>query len=119
MNLARSPTATIRKRCSSATPGGAHPERLGGHRPQDRLRGPAADIQGAHDEERRRILTERIEDLHTLAKALLEYETLTGDEIVSVIKGVKPTRDEPLVKPERPRVSVPLAPRPDPGLAPT
>jgi cell division protease FtsH len=75
-------------------------------------------IQKAHDEARR-VLTERIEDLHTLAKALLEYETLTGEEIVSVIKGVKPSRDEPLAKPERPRVSVPLAPRPDPGLAPT
>ncbi|HEY1560850.1 MAG TPA: ATP-dependent zinc metalloprotease FtsH [Caulobacteraceae bacterium] len=75
-------------------------------------------IQKAHDEARR-VLTERIDDLHTLAKALLEYETLTGEEIVSVIKGVKPSRDEPLAKPERPRVSVPLAPRPDPGLAPT
>jgi cell division protease FtsH len=76
-------------------------------------------VQNAHDEARR-ILTERLDDLHTLAKALLEYETLTGDEIVSVIKGVKPSRDEPAtLKPERPRVSVPLAPRPDPGLAPT
>src|SRR5579863_3679825 len=54
-------------------------------------------IQSAHDEARR-VLTERIDDLHTLAKALLEYETLTGDEIVSVIKGVKPSRDEPLAK---------------------
>ncbi len=76
-------------------------------------------IQNAHNEARR-ILTERVDDLHTLAKALLEYETLTGDEIVSVIKGVKPNRDEPqTLKPERPRVSVPLAPRPDPGLAAT
>ncbi|MGH7022569.1 MAG: ATP-dependent zinc metalloprotease FtsH [Caulobacteraceae bacterium] len=75
-------------------------------------------VQGAHDEARR-ILTERLDDLHTLAKALLEYETLAGDEIVNVLKGVKPNRDEPQAhKPERPRVSVPLAPRPDPGLAP-
>jgi cell division protease FtsH len=74
-------------------------------------------IQGAHDEARR-ILTERLEDLHTLAKALLEFETLGGDEIVGVLKGVKPNRDEPALKPlDRPRVSVPLAPRPDPGLA--
>ena len=28
-----------------------------------------------------RILTEKIEDLHKLAKALLTYETLTGTEI--------------------------------------
>jgi len=74
-------------------------------------------VQGGLDEARR-ILTERLEDLHTLAKALLEYETLTGDEIQNVIKGVAPNRDEPeqrAVTP--PRVSVPLAPRPDPELA--
>ena len=50
-------------------------------------------VQGGLDEARR-ILTERLEDLHTLAKALLEYETLTGDEIINVLKGVKPNRDE-------------------------
>ncbi|MFX8906899.1 cell division protein FtsH, partial [Acinetobacter baumannii] len=33
-------------------------------------------VQGGLDEARR-ILTERIEDLHALAKALLEYETLS------------------------------------------
>src|ERR1700758_4649786 len=32
-------------------------------------------------EEAKRLLTEKMEDLHTLARALLEYETLTGDEI--------------------------------------
>ena len=74
-------------------------------------------VQHAQDEARR-ILTERLDDLHTLAKALLEYETLAGDEINAVLKGIKPNRDEPLAAlPERPRVSVPLAPRPDPGLA--
>ncbi|HEY1447876.1 MAG TPA: ATP-dependent zinc metalloprotease FtsH [Caulobacteraceae bacterium] len=74
-------------------------------------------MQSAQDEARR-ILTERLDDLHTLAKALLEYETLSGDEIIAVLKGIKPNRDEPLTAtPERPRVSVPLAPRPDPGLA--
>jgi cell division protease FtsH len=74
-------------------------------------------VQTAFDEARR-ILTERIEDLHTVAKALLEYETLSGEEIVGVIKGVKPNRDEPEHRsPAGPRVSVPLAPRPDPELA--
>ena len=74
-------------------------------------------VQTAFDEARR-ILTERIEDLHTVAKALLEYETLSGEEIVGVIKGVKPNRDEPEQRsPAGPRVSVPLAPRPDPELA--
>jgi cell division protease FtsH len=74
-------------------------------------------VQNAHDEARR-ILTERLDDLHTLAKALLEYETLGGDEIINVLKGVKPNREEPAARaPDRPRSSVPLAPRPDPGLA--
>ncbi|HYZ34051.1 MAG TPA: ATP-dependent zinc metalloprotease FtsH, partial [Crenalkalicoccus sp.] len=49
----------------------------------------------AGEVEARRILTEKMEELHTLAKALLEYETLTGDEIVNALKGVPPVRDEP------------------------
>ncbi len=74
-------------------------------------------VQDAQDEARR-ILTERLEDLHTLAKALVEFETLSGDEIMNVLKGVPPNRDEPEHKsPAGPRVSVPLAPRPDPELA--
>ncbi len=35
----------------------------------------------------KRILTEKMEDLHRLAQGLLEYETLTGDEITRVIAG--------------------------------
>ncbi len=74
-------------------------------------------VQSAHDEARR-ILTERLDDLHTVAKALLEYESLSGDEIINAIKGVKPNRDEPEARMAAgPRVSVPLAPRPDPELA--
>jgi cell division protease FtsH len=74
-------------------------------------------VQTALDEARR-ILTERIEDLHTLAKTLLEFETLSGEEIINALKGVKPNRDEPEQRQAAgPRVSVPLAPRPDPGLA--
>ena len=34
-----------------------------------------------------RILTEKMDDLHRLAQGLLEYETLTGDEITRVIAG--------------------------------
>ena len=33
----------------------------------------------------KKILTEKLEDLHKLAKALLTYETLTGDEIEDLI----------------------------------
>ncbi len=69
-------------------------------------------------QEAKRILTERMEDLHALAKALLEYETLSGDEVVAVLKGVRLNRDEAESRPQPgPRVSVPLAPRPEAGLA--
>ena len=74
-------------------------------------------VQGGYDEARR-ILTERIEDLHTLAKTLLEYETLSGDEVIAALKGVTPDRNDLEVRsPPPPRVSVPLAPRPEAGLA--
>jgi len=69
-------------------------------------------------DEAHRILTEKMEGLHTLARSLLEYETLSGDEIVNVLKGVPPVREEPEAKkPASPTVSVPLSPRPDPEPA--
>jgi len=75
-------------------------------------------VQGGYDEAKR-ILTEKIEDLHTLAKALLEYETLTGDEITNALKGVMPRRDDAGdPAPALPPVSVPLIPttaRPQPA----
>jgi cell division protease FtsH len=41
----------------------------------------------------RAVLTEKIDDLHKIAKALLVYETLSGDEIRDLIlKDIKPTR---------------------------
>ena len=42
----------------------------------------------------RRILEDNIELLHALAKALLEYETLTGEEIVALLKGEEIVRAE-------------------------
>ena len=36
-------------------------------------------------ERARKVLTEKIDDLHKLAKALLTYETLTGEEIENLI----------------------------------
>ncbi|HZM07230.1 MAG TPA: cell division protein FtsH, partial [Methylocella sp.] len=40
-----------------------------------------------------KIITEKRQDLETLAKGLLEYETLTGEEIVGLLKGHPPVRD--------------------------
>ena len=40
-----------------------------------------------------KIITEKRQDLETLAKGLLEYETLTGEEIVNLMKGRLPVRD--------------------------
>ena len=71
-----------------------------------------------------RILTEKRADLETLAKGLLEFETLSGDEIQDLLQGKKPNR-ESVLEPTTPRTSaVPPAgkprPRPDPdaGLEP-
>ena len=44
----------------------------------------------------RTILEENIKDLHIIAKGLLEYETLSGEEIKNLIKGIKPNRDDDL-----------------------
>ena len=44
-------------------------------------------------EDARRILLEKREGLETVAKALLEYETLTGDEIIGLLQGRQPVRD--------------------------
>jgi len=64
--------------------------------------------RGGYDEAKR-ILTERMEDLHTLAKAMLEYETLSGEEITNVLKGVPPQREDlDTQKPLLPSAAVPL-----------
>ncbi|HZC16858.1 MAG TPA: cell division protein FtsH, partial [Caulobacteraceae bacterium] len=70
-------------------------------------------------DEARRILTERIADLHTLAKALLEFETLTGEEIDNVLKGIRPNRDDDVEEKRPPpaSVAVPLTHGPEPELA--
>jgi cell division protease FtsH len=71
--------------------------------------------QRAHE-----ILSQHADDLNVLAKGLLEYETLTGDEIVALLKGIPPVRapyEEP--EPQRgPGPSVPQAGRPRGVVAP-
>jgi cell division protease FtsH len=47
--------------------------------------------------EAKRILTEKGADLETLAKGLLEFETLTGEEIKSLLNGQQPRRDSATV----------------------
>jgi cell division protease FtsH len=69
-----------------------------------------------------KILTEKRADLEALAKGLLEFETLSGDEIQDLLNGKKPNR-ESVLEPAGPRTSaVPPAgkprPRPDTGLEP-
>ncbi len=72
-------------------------------------------VQAGYDEAKR-ILTEKLDDLHTLAKALLEYETLSGDEIIGALKGVAPNREDVDAKrPTGPAVAVPISPKPEPA----
>jgi cell division protease FtsH len=52
--------------------------------------------------EARRILTEKAEDLERMAQALLEYETLTGEEISKVLRGEKLDRPEDAPSPKMP-----------------
>ncbi len=42
----------------------------------------------------KRILTEHLDALHTIAKALLEYETLSNDEIGQILRGDPIVRDD-------------------------
>ncbi|WP_371421597.1 ATP-dependent zinc metalloprotease FtsH [Tardiphaga sp.] len=73
-------------------------------------------------DEATKILTEKRADLEALAKGLLEFETLSGDEITDLLNGKKPNR-ESVLEPSGPRTSaVPPAgkprSRPDGGLEP-
>ncbi len=65
----------------------------------------------------RDILTTRQGDLNVLARGLLEYETLTGDEINALLKGIPPVRtpyEDPVTPPRNEGTSVPMAGKPRP-----
>ncbi len=72
----------------------------------------------------RRILTERLADLHTIAKALLEYETLSGDEVRALLRGEEIRRDDTDSAPKPPpaivtkKTSVPSSVKPVDDLPP-
>jgi cell division protease FtsH len=73
-------------------------------------------------QEARRILTEKRDGLEALAQGLLEYETLTGDEIICLLEGKSPVREND-DEPSPPRSSpVPNSgkgrPRPEGGMEP-
>ncbi|MFC7474172.1 ATP-dependent zinc metalloprotease FtsH [Dankookia sp. GCM10030260] len=67
------------------------------------------------------LLSENIDELHLLAKGLLEHETLSGDEIKLIIRGEPIVRNRPDEPVPQGRGSVPTsgrAPRPSGGLTP-
>jgi cell division protease FtsH len=75
--------------------------------------------------EARRILTEKQSDLEKLAQGLLEYETLSGDEIRGLLAGKPPVRDSGDESPTAKASTVPVTKgrpktgdRPDAGLEP-
>jgi cell division protease FtsH len=62
----------------------------------------------------RRILSEHMDDLHVLAKSLMEYETLSADEVSALLAG-QPIRQRLADRPDRikPRSPIPsTAPKP-------
>ena len=67
-------------------------------------------IIGEGEASARQVLTEHMDQLHLLGKGLLEYETLSGDEVALVIEGKpieRPDADDAQSAPDGPRSSVP------------
>ena len=62
----------------------------------------------------KKILTKKIDKLHLLAKALIEFETLDADEIDQVLAGKKFTRSSAKKKTRKPPEE-PSATAPDTG----
>ncbi|MEM7216172.1 MAG: ATP-dependent zinc metalloprotease FtsH [Pseudomonadota bacterium] len=56
-----------------------------------------------------KIIRKKKKDWETLSQALLEYETLSGDEITDLLKGKPPNRDEDAGKPPSRGSAVPTA----------
>jgi len=58
----------------------------------------------------RKILTEKMDELHKISNALLEFETLSGDEVRALLRGESIVRDEPPGGSAGIRVEQPKAP---------
>ncbi len=64
----------------------------------------------------KKVLTENLDDLHAIANGLLEYETLSGDEIRNLLDGKPPIRDVEIDTGSKPKSSaVPKAGKPKRG----
>ena len=69
-----------------------------------------SEIRGIVDtcyENARKILKDKINELHAIAKGLIEYETLSGDEIIELLRDVKIIRQDPEVEIKNAGSSVP------------
>ena len=69
-----------------------------------------SEIRGIVDtcyENARKILKDKINDLHAIAKGLIEYETLSGDEITELLRDGKISRPDPEVEIKNAGSSVP------------
>jgi cell division protease FtsH len=66
----------------------------------------------------RKVLTDNLDELHKLAGALLEYETLTGEESKRAIRGEDIGRENPSARPSvaPASASIPSTRRPRGGI---
>ncbi|MFO0629964.1 MAG: ATP-dependent zinc metalloprotease FtsH [Polyangiales bacterium] len=72
-------------------------------------------VEGGYNKAREIIETKR-DQLEIIAQGLLEYETLSGEEITALLRGEKPNRDEPdETETHRPQSSVPTGGRGKPA----
>jgi len=75
-------------------------------------------VEGAHSRAKQ-LLSDHLDELHKLATALLEYETLTGEEIKRAIKGEDIGRENPSATPgpmSGTGASIPSTKRPRGGI---